>query len=80
MSLEGISSRPVAEHTSTEAAAALTRAFEGYLVPIRMSPQLFERRFRGEDLDPFASRIYSRGSLPVGILLVARRGSASCDL
>ena len=77
MSLEGISSRPAAEHTSAETAAALTRAFEGYLVPIRMSPQVFERRFRGEDLDPFASRVYSRSGLPVGVLLVARRGRTS---
>ena len=73
-----ISFRPLAEHTSAEAAAALTRSFEGYLVPIKMTAQAFERRFRGEDLDPFASRVYSAvdDSL-VGVILVARRGWTS---
>jgi ribosomal protein S18 acetylase RimI-like enzyme len=72
-------SRPLAEHTSAEAAAALTRSFEGYLVPIQMTAQAFERRFRGEDLDPFASRVYSgeAGGSPVGVVLVARRGWTS---
>lgn len=74
-----LSSRPLAEHTSAEAAAALTRSFEGYLVSIKMAPQAFERRFRGEDLDPFASRVYyaGAGDLPVGVVLVARRGWTS---
>jgi len=74
-----LSSRPLAEHTSAEAAAALTRSFEGYLVPIKMTPQAFERRFRGEDLDPFASRIYyvEGGDPPAGVVLVARRGWTS---
>ena len=72
-------SRPVAEHASAEAAAALTRSFEGYLVPIQMTAQAFERRFRGEDLDPFASRVYygEAGGSPVGTVLVARRGWTS---
>lgn len=69
-----IHARAVAECTAAEVAAALTRAFEGYLVPIRMTAQSYERRFRGEDLDPFASRVYSRDGAPVGVLLVARRG------
>lgn len=69
--------RPVAEHTSEQAAAALTRSFEGYIVPIKMTPQAFERRFRGESLDPFASRVYYRGKDVAGIVLVARRGWTS---
>lgn len=75
---ESISTRPVAEHTSAEVAAAVTRSFEGYLVPIRMTAQGYERRFRGEDLDPFASRVLSNedGSL-IGVVLVARRGWTS---
>lgn len=66
--------RPVAECTSAEVAAAVNRAFEGYLVPVRVSAASYERRFRGEHLDPFASRVYERGGAPVGVLLVARRG------
>jgi ribosomal protein S18 acetylase RimI-like enzyme len=75
---ESISLRSVAEHTSAEVAAAVTRSFEGYLVPIRMTAQGYERRFRGEDLDPFASRVLSDtdGAL-IGVVLVARRGWTS---
>jgi len=78
LSPESISTGPVAEHTSAEVAAAVTRSFEGYLVPIRMTAQGYERRFRGEDLDPFASRVLSNedGSL-IGVVLVARRGWTS---
>ena len=74
---ENLTVRPVAEHTAAEVAAALMRSFEGYLVPIRMTPQVYERRFRGEDLDPFASRVWSQEGSPVALLLVARRGWTS---
>lgn len=79
MTAPDLLSRPIAEHTSAEAAAALTRSFEGYLVPIKLTPQAFERRFRGEDLDPFASRVYYSGASdsPAGVVLVARRGWTS---
>lgn len=79
MTAPDLSFRPLAEHTSAAAAAAMTRSFEGYLVNVQMTPQAFERRFRGEDLDPFASRIvYSGdGASPVGVVLVARRGWTS---
>lgn len=72
-----ILARPVAEHTAEQAAAALTRSFKGYIVPIKMTPQSFERRFRGENLDPFASRVYYQGEAVAGIVLVARRGWTS---
>jgi ribosomal protein S18 acetylase RimI-like enzyme len=76
---EEISSRPVAEHTAAEVAAVMTRSFEGYLVSIKMTAQAYERRFRGEDLDPFASRVYYAvgTDAPVGLVLVARRGWTS---
>jgi ribosomal protein S18 acetylase RimI-like enzyme len=72
-----IVARPVAGHTAEQAAAALTRSFEGYVVPIKMTAQSFERRFRGESLDPFASRVYYQGEDVAGIVLVARRGWTS---
>jgi len=80
-SVEGIFSRPVAECASSEVAAALTRSFEGYLSgPVRVDAEGYERRFRAEHLDPFASRVYLR-EVPrndprsyAGVLLVARRG------
>lgn len=72
-----ITARPVAECTAEEVAAALARGFEGYLVPLRFTPQAYERRFRAENLDPYASRIYESDGAPVGVMLIARRGWTS---
>jgi ribosomal protein S18 acetylase RimI-like enzyme len=69
-----LTSRPVADCTSAEVAAAFTRGFEGYVVPLRFTPQAYERRFRGENLDPYASRVYERDGAPIGLVLIARRG------
>lgn len=71
---EPLPSRPVAELTSAEVADAVTRSFEGYLVSIRFTPEAFERRFRNEHLDPYASRVYVRDGAPIGVMLIARRG------
>lgn len=73
-----IAARPVAECTSAQVAEALTRSFEGYLVPIQFTPQAYERRFRFEDLDPYASRVYEREGrlLDLGIRRPAHTPSA----
>jgi ribosomal protein S18 acetylase RimI-like enzyme len=76
-SIGSISARPVAECTAEEVAAALARGFEGYLVPLRFTAQAYERRFRAENLDPYASRIYEREGAPVGVMLIVRRGWTS---
>lgn len=70
----GIEVRAVAECGAAEVADALTRSYEGYVVPIRFSAEAYERRFRAEHLDPWASRLFLRDGAPIGILLVARRG------
>lgn len=64
----------VAEHTSQEVADAFNAAFEGYFVPLTLTPQAYERRMRGENLDPHASYGYSNGGDSVALILVARRG------
>jgi ribosomal protein S18 acetylase RimI-like enzyme len=69
-----LSSRPIAECTSAQVAEALGRGFEGYIVPLRFTPQAYERRFRGENLDPYASRVYERDGSPAGVVLIVRRG------
>lgn len=74
MADEPLPSRPVAELTSAEVADAITRSFEGYLVSIRFTPEAYERRFRNEHLDPYASRVYMRDGAPIGVMLIARRG------
>jgi ribosomal protein S18 acetylase RimI-like enzyme len=73
LNIEGISGRPVAECTAAQVADALTRCFEGYVEPVNVDAQEYECRFRQENLDPFASRVYSQDARPVAVLLVARR-------
>jgi len=77
LDLQTLTARPVADCTANDVVAALTRAFEGYIVPLRFTPQAYERRFRSEDLDPYASRVWLKDGEPVGVLLLARRGWTS---
>lgn len=74
---EDVIARPVAEVTAAQAAAAMQHCFEGYIVPMRTTPESWERRFRSEHLDPFASRIYERDGQPVAVLFICRRGWTS---
>ncbi len=74
---EGISNRPVAECTAAEVADALTKSFEGYVMPVNVSAQGYERRFRPENVDPFASYVHFQERRPVAVVLVARRGWTS---
>jgi ribosomal protein S18 acetylase RimI-like enzyme len=78
MDAPALSVRPVADCTSEEVANALNRGFEGYFVPLSFTAQAYERRFRSEHLDPYASHAYFQddGS-PAGALLIARRGWTS---
>jgi hypothetical protein len=75
--IDGISERPVAECTAAQVAEALTRSFEGYVVPVDMSARGYEKRFRPENVDPFSSYVYVRENRPVAIILIARRGWTS---
>ncbi|HEX6711126.1 MAG TPA: GNAT family N-acetyltransferase [Rubrobacter sp.] len=77
VNIDVISETPVAECTAAQVADALTRSFEGYVMPVNVSAQGYERRFRPENLDPFASLVYFREARPVAVLLVARRGWTS---
>src|SRR5215207_5370430 len=74
---EDISRRPVAECIAAEVADALTKSFEGYVMPVHVTAQGYERRFRPENVDPFASYVYFREARPVAVVLVARRGWTS---
>ena len=74
---EGISRRPVAECTAAQVADALTKSFEGYVMPVNVTAQGYERRFRPENLDPFASFVYFQKTGSVAVVLIARRGWSS---
>jgi ribosomal protein S18 acetylase RimI-like enzyme len=69
--------RPVAEYSTVQAAAAMEHCFQGYIVPMRATPQAWEQRFRREHLDPWASRIYERDGETVAVMFVCRRGWTS---
>ncbi|HEX6040585.1 GNAT family N-acetyltransferase [Longimicrobium sp.] len=75
--LAGLTARPVAELTAAECAAAMERCFEGYIVPVRVTAESWERRFRGEHLDGYASRVYYAGDRPAAVLFITRRGWTS---
>src|SRR5215210_5643229 len=77
VNMEDISERPVAECNAAQVADALTRSFEGYVMPVNVSAQGYERRFRPENVDPFASCVYFRETRPVAVVLIARRGWTS---
>jgi ribosomal protein S18 acetylase RimI-like enzyme len=74
---EGISRRPVAECTASQVADALTKSFEGYVMPVNVTAEGYEHRFRPEHVDPFASYVHFREIRPVAVVLVARRGWTS---
>lgn len=66
------------ELDSAAIAASFNRCFEDYLVPIRFDAEEFERRFRAENLDPHASRLWrNEHGEPQAVLLIARRGRDS---
>jgi GNAT superfamily N-acetyltransferase len=69
--------RTVAQCTSEEVAAAMLHCFQGYLIPMRLTPERYEMRSRAENLDPFASKIYYSDEAPAAIALITRRGWTS---
>lgn len=74
---EHVTARPVAELTAAQAAAAMEHCFAGYIVPVRVTAESWERRFRAEHLDPFASRVYMLEGRYAAVLLITRRGWTS---
>lgn len=72
-----LASRTVAQCTSDEVTSAIVHCFKNYLVPMQFTPEKYEVRFRGEDLDPFASRVYHSKGMPAAVVMIARRGWTS---
>lgn len=69
-----VTARPVAELTAAQCAAAMEHCFESYIVPVRVTAESWERRFRAEHLDPFASRVYTIEGRYAAVLFITRRG------
>ncbi|KAA9339692.1 GNAT family N-acetyltransferase [Hymenobacter busanensis] len=76
-SAETLTSRTVLECSAAEQAEAMNRSFEQYLVPMQFDVTSFQRRFRGENLDAAASRLWYCGEELVGVVYIARRGWTS---
>ncbi len=72
-----VRSLPGLEFSPAELAEAMNRGFEGYIVPVHLSPALFDARFRQVHLDLAASRILVASGKPVGLCLISRRGWSS---
>jgi ribosomal protein S18 acetylase RimI-like enzyme len=62
------------QYSLAEIADLLTRAFEGYIVPIRFEPSMLDGMIRAEAVDINASRVAIINGDPAGIGLIARRG------
>ncbi len=69
-----LTSRQLLEFTAAVACEAMNRSFEQYFVPLVFDAASFERRFRGENVDAEASKLWFRGEELVGLVLIARRG------
>ena len=55
----------------------MVHCFQGYLVPMPLTPERYESRSRAENLDPFASRLYCSEGAPAAVMMIARRGWTS---
>jgi ribosomal protein S18 acetylase RimI-like enzyme len=73
----GVVSHPALAYTTAQLAEIMTACFQGYVVPTSVTAEQFDGRFRRENLDLKASRVFWQGDRPVALILVARRGWTS---
>jgi GNAT superfamily N-acetyltransferase len=66
--------KPASEIPFVELADLLTRGFEGYFVPIHITEAVLLTMMRRDSIDLSASRVLIKGSKPIGVALIARRG------
>ncbi len=66
-----------ADYPLSRLAAVFTQGFEGYAIPMRMTPEALAQRVAAEDIDLCASRVLVRDGAPAGLALIARRGRES---
>ena len=63
--------------STAQLARALNRGFEGYVVPLRVTPAVFDERFRQVGLARDRSLVAVQRGVPVGVQLMAARGWTS---
>lgn len=66
---------PAYRHSLQQLAAFFTAAFEGYAFPVITDAEQLAKRVREEALDLSTSHVAALGGYPIGLFLLARRGS-----
>lgn len=66
--------RRAIEYSAREIADLFTRGFEGYFVPIRMTPEKLSWMIRADSIDLAASRVLTLDGEAAGFILVCSRG------
>lgn len=77
MRFTDLTRKSVSECTAQTVAGAINAGFEGYVVPMHLTAEQYERRFRPEHLDALASTIWFAGERPAILSLICRRGRDS---
>jgi ribosomal protein S18 acetylase RimI-like enzyme len=72
-----ISFQPALDYDFANLAVLFNRSFEGYFVPMKLSAATLAEICRTESTDLSSSPIVYLGGLPVGLMLIARRGYTS---
>jgi ribosomal protein S18 acetylase RimI-like enzyme len=68
---------PALEYNFANLAVLFNRCFEGYFVSMKLSAATLAEICRSESTDLSSSLIINQGGLPVGLMLIARRGYTS---
>ncbi|MFN8411958.1 MAG: GNAT family N-acetyltransferase [Anaerolineales bacterium] len=69
--------QPASEFSTPQLADLLTRGFEGYFVPINITPPVLLTMVRRDGIDLNESRVLLKDGEPIGVGLIARRGWTS---
>ena len=75
--MPSFSFKPASEFSIPQLADLLTRGFEGYFVPINITPPVLLAMMRRDGIDLTESRVLLKDGGEVGISLIARRGWTS---
>lgn len=75
--MPSFSFKPASEYSIPQLADLLTRGFEGYFVPINITPPVLLAMMRRDGIDLTESRVLLKDGGEVGISLIARRGWTS---
>ncbi|HMO57772.1 MAG TPA: GNAT family N-acetyltransferase [Roseiflexaceae bacterium] len=65
---------PTYTYSVAELATIFNQSFEGYIMPAHIDAATFDETFRAVDVDHTVSFVCEQNGMPVGLLLVSRRG------